>query len=116
MTAEHHPRFASAAPARQRGHGSSYEESEAASMEPNAISRDLHVVRGDASSDVSVSLSPQTEFKSAPIIFPEYLFKRTFDVAGAVFLSLLFSPLILIIVTLIRIEGEPILFRHKRIG
>jgi Undecaprenyl-phosphate galactose phosphotransferase WbaP len=114
MTAEHHPRLASAAPAPRRDHNDSYEEPEAAIVESSGISRDLHVIRGDVSDDASAA-SRLIDSKTAPMV-PEYLFKRTFDIVGALFLSLLFSPLIVIIVTLIRIEGEPILFRHKRIG
>jgi len=73
-------------------------------------------VKEEASSDASILPLPLTESKSVPNILPEYASKRAFDVVGAVFLGLLFSSLILLIVTLIRIEGEPILFRHKRIG
>lgn len=42
--------------------------------------------------------------------------KRAFDVAGAVVLSLLLSPVILTISLIIRLGGHPVLFRHKRIG
>ena len=114
MTAEHQPRLASAAPAPRRGHGDNHDELESAVWESDGITRDLHVVKGDG--DTFISPLPLTESKSAPSVFPEYASKRAFDVVGAVLLGLLFSPLILLIVVLIRIEGEPILFRHKRIG
>jgi Undecaprenyl-phosphate galactose phosphotransferase WbaP len=75
----------------------------------------LHVVRGDASGDSAV-LPSLTEAEYSPIVHSTYLAKRAFDIVGALVLGLLFSPLILLIITLIRIEGEPILFWHKRIG
>jgi exopolysaccharide production protein ExoY len=71
------------------------------------IASDLHVVRGDG------SIEPTAH---TPAIRPSDLAKRAFDVVTAVCLCLLLSPLILLIVALIRLEGEPILFRHKRIG
>jgi exopolysaccharide production protein ExoY len=115
MSAEQHPRLASAAPAPRRGHGDDYDEAESAVWESEGSTRDLHVVKGDG--DTSIPPLPLTESKSStPSVFPEYASKRAFDVVGAVLLSLLFAPLILLIVTLIRIEGEPILFWHKRIG
>ncbi|MDP9083125.1 MAG: sugar transferase [Pseudomonadota bacterium] len=59
---------------------------------------------------------PLSDAEYSPIIQPTYFAKRAFDIIGALFLGLLFSPLILAIVTLIRIEGQPVLFWHKRIG
>jgi Undecaprenyl-phosphate galactose phosphotransferase WbaP len=73
------------------------------------------VVRGEASSDSAV-LPLLTETEYSPIVHSTYLAKRAFDIVGALILGLLFSPLILVIIALIRIEGEPILFWHKRIG
>ena len=42
--------------------------------------------------------------------------KRLLDVVGALALALVFSPLILLIAVRMRLEGGPILFRHRRIG
>lgn len=42
--------------------------------------------------------------------------KRLLDIVGALALSLVFSPLVLIIAVRMRLEGGPILFRHRRIG
>lgn len=113
MTDEHHPRFASAARAARR----SDDNDEAASSlaDSSGMVPGLHVVRGDASSDSAV-LSPPTETEYSPIVHSTYLAKRAFDIVGALILGLLFSPLILAIVAFIRIEGQPVLFWHKRIG
>lgn len=42
--------------------------------------------------------------------------KRSIDIAGALVLSLVFSPLLLIIFVRMGLERGPILFRHRRIG
>ena len=42
--------------------------------------------------------------------------KRTFDVSGAILLGLIFSPLIVVIAVVLRREGGPVIFRHRRIG
>jgi exopolysaccharide production protein ExoY len=42
--------------------------------------------------------------------------KRIFDVVGAIVLTLIFSPLMLVIALLLRSEGGPIIYRHRRIG
>lgn len=42
--------------------------------------------------------------------------KRTLDIAGSLTIGLVFSPLILIIAVRMRLQGGPILFRHRRIG
>jgi undecaprenyl-phosphate galactose phosphotransferase len=57
-----------------------------------------------------------TESGYSPVIQSAYFAKRAFDIVGAVFLGLLLSPLILAIITFIRIEGQPVFFWHKRIG
>ncbi len=44
------------------------------------------------------------------------ILKRTFDVMGAIVLALVFSPLMLLIVLLLRIEGSPVIYRHRRVG
>jgi undecaprenyl-phosphate galactose phosphotransferase len=42
--------------------------------------------------------------------------KRIFDFLGALALGLILSPFILVIALLIRLEGQPVVFRHKRVG
>ena len=42
--------------------------------------------------------------------------KRTCDVLGALALGIIFSPLMLIIVLLMRREGGPTIYRHRRVG
>jgi len=42
--------------------------------------------------------------------------KRVFDVIGATLLGIVFAPLILAICVLLRREGGPIIFRHRRVG
>jgi len=44
------------------------------------------------------------------------IFKRMFDVFGAIVLGLVFLPLVVTIAILLRIEGAPIIFRHRRVG
>ena len=108
-----HSRFASAARAAWRRDDD--DEAASALVDSSGMVPGLHVVRGEASSDSAV-LPSLTEAEYSPIFHSTYLAKRAFDIFGALILGLLFSPLILVIITLIRIEGEPILFWHKRIG
>jgi exopolysaccharide production protein ExoY len=42
--------------------------------------------------------------------------KRAFDVIGAILLGIIFAPMILAIGVLLRREGGPIIFRHRRVG
>jgi lipopolysaccharide/colanic/teichoic acid biosynthesis glycosyltransferase len=42
--------------------------------------------------------------------------KRLLDIVGAVVLGLVFSPLIVMILTLVLFGGNPVLYRHRRIG
>lgn len=42
--------------------------------------------------------------------------KRTLDIAGSLAIGLVFSPLILMIALRMRMEGGPVVFRHRRIG
>jgi Undecaprenyl-phosphate galactose phosphotransferase WbaP len=114
MTDEHHSRLVSAARAARRGNDDDETSSEL--EDSNGIVPELHVVRGDGSNDTAVLPSTLTESEYSPIVESTYLAKRVFDVVGAVLLGLLLSPLILAIITLIRIEGQPVLFWHKRIG
>src|SRR6266404_6004319 len=115
MTDEHYSRFESAARATQ-----SDDEVYEASSDPadsDGIVPGLHVVRGDASSHTAAALpSPLIQAEHLAIIQPPYFAKRAFDIVGAVLLGMLLSPLILAIITFIRIEGQPVLFWHKRIG
>jgi undecaprenyl-phosphate galactose phosphotransferase len=114
MTDEHHSRLASAARATRRDDND--DETPSAVADSSGTVLGLHVVRRDASSDTTVLPAPLTEAEYSPVIQPTYFAKRAFDIVGAVFLGLLLSPLIVAIITFIRIEGQPILFWHKRIG
>jgi exopolysaccharide production protein ExoY len=114
MTDEHHSRLASAA--RMPWRGDDGDETSSTPEDASGIVPDLHVVRGDVSSDTAVLPSALAESEYSRIVQSTYLAKRAFDIVGAIFLGLLFSPLILAIITLIRIEGQPVLFWHKRIG
>src|SRR5215831_8158999 len=42
--------------------------------------------------------------------------KRCVDILGSVVLSLIFSPLILVVVSLLLMTGGSVIFKHKRIG
>jgi Undecaprenyl-phosphate galactose phosphotransferase WbaP len=113
MTDEHYSRLASTARAAWRGND---DETAGDPADSSGVVSGLHVVRGEASSDAIVLPAPLIETEYSPIIQPTYFAKRTFDIVGAVFLGLLLLPLIVAIITLIRIEGQPVLFSHKRIG
>jgi lipopolysaccharide/colanic/teichoic acid biosynthesis glycosyltransferase len=114
MTDEQHFRLTSAARAARLGDDD--EDAASALADSSTVVTGLHVVRGDSSTGTAASPSFQAEGDFVTIIQPTYFAKRAFDILGAVLLGLLFSPLILIIVALIRIEGQPVLFWHKRIG
>jgi exopolysaccharide production protein ExoY len=43
-------------------------------------------------------------------------FKRVLDIVGATLLGIVFFPLILAVAVLLRREGGPIIFRHRRVG
>ncbi len=47
---------------------------------------------------------------------PRAYSKRIFDLVGALLLGTVLSPFILAIALMIRLEGLPVLFRHKRVG
>src|ERR1700730_15732572 len=107
MTDEHHSRLASGARAVWRADND--DETSSSLEDSSGIVPELHVVRGDASSEPAVLPSTLTESEYSPTIQSTYLAKRAFDIVGAVFLGLLFSPVILAIITFIRIEGQPVL-------
>ena len=44
------------------------------------------------------------------------LSKRVLDVLGAILLGVVFAPLIVVIVVLLRAEGGPVIYRHRRVG
>jgi Undecaprenyl-phosphate galactose phosphotransferase WbaP len=115
MSSEHQSRLATAKPSQQRDQTVD-RQTDSDRMDARNVSSDLHVVRGDGSNEVLAQLLPASGRKSLTKIQPEYLAKRVFDVVSAVILGLLLSPLILLVVILIRLGGEPVLFRHRRIG
>lgn len=72
----------------------------------------LHMLSRDA--DAAVRIERRSVARAvAP---PHDYGKRIFDLAGALLLGILLSPFILVISALIRLEGLPVLFWHKRIG
>ncbi len=77
---------------------------------------DLHLVPGDAS--VSAPARQRDGVAAGPKLkeLPGAFAKRTFDIAGAIALGVVFSPLILTAILIIRLQGGPVLFRHRRIG
>jgi lipopolysaccharide/colanic/teichoic acid biosynthesis glycosyltransferase len=75
--------------------------------------RDLHVVAGNSPSE-RLRRFAALDARPADIALPRG--KRAFDVIGALALGLLFSPLIALIIIAIRLGGQPVLFRHRRIG
>ena len=108
MTAEHQVRYAPAKTPHQRGRIDIEDDLGSVTVDARVIASDLHVVKGDGSSESTL--------RQLNIPQPNDRVKYAFDVVTAVCLCLLLSPLILIIVGLIRLEGKPVLFRHKRIG
>jgi Undecaprenyl-phosphate galactose phosphotransferase WbaP len=105
MTDEHHSRTRNASAARTARR--SEDETASAQLDSTGAIPELHVVRGE---------THPIEVEYSPHIQPTYFAKRAFDIVGAVLLGLILSPLILAIVTFIRIEGQPVLFWHKRVG
>ena len=78
------------------------------------LPKDLHVVAPTLSTTARLRklAAARPELSSAPAEFG----KRVFDIIGATLMLIVLSPLILAVVLAIRIEGQPVLFRHKRIG
>jgi exopolysaccharide production protein ExoY len=58
----------------------------------------------------------QTWTQPSPPASPHAAAKRVLDVVGAIALAIVFSPLILAIVILMRREGGSIIYKHRRIG
>jgi Undecaprenyl-phosphate galactose phosphotransferase WbaP len=85
-------------------------------IDPSAALPDLHVVDGTSARSVA------DPFGTSPAAFASsrgwlgYPGKRVFDILGAALFGLLLSPLIVVVVFLIRREGHAVLFRHKRVG
>jgi len=108
MTNEIHPRAASA---RALWREESITESSAESLESSgAPPPALHIVRVDEVDAGGFHATDRFTLGSSGRS------KRIFDIVGALAIGLVLSPLILAIVILIRIEGQPVLFWHKRIG
>lgn len=58
----------------------------------------------------------QSPAHAAPTSSPYAPAKRVLDVAGAILLAVVFSPLILVIGVLMRREGDSIIYKHRRVG
>jgi undecaprenyl-phosphate galactose phosphotransferase len=78
---------------------------------------DMHAVEGISSRSTADQSRPSAR---ALVLHTQrrlsYPGKRAFDMVAAAFFGVLLSPLILIIALMIRTEGEPVLFRHRRVG
>lgn len=59
---------------------------------------------------------PDTRPSFSTVIRPSGVAKRLFDVVGAVAISIVLSPLILVIAVCIGVTGSPVFFSHRRIG
>jgi Undecaprenyl-phosphate galactose phosphotransferase WbaP len=106
MTVEHPSRRAAATPMPWPGR---QPESVSGSAAP-----ELHVLERDtAARRWARRAAPASH---APAKLPSVYTKRVFDVVGALSLGILLSPLIIAICIMIRLEGRPVLFWHKRIG
>src|SRR5271165_2729182 len=113
MTDEHHSQLAFAAPTQL---GDDSDDAAPVQADSSGHAPELHVVRGDVSGDTALPPSGSTELEYTHLVHRTYNAKRAFDIIGAITLGLLLSPLILVIIALIRIEGQPVLFWHRRIG
>lgn len=90
------------------GHDAGVDRSPAARPDHHLGVVGLHVVEGDAAG------LPSSLHRAAAVRMP--FTKRLFDIAGALLIAALFSPFILAVVVLIRLGGQPVVFRHRRIG
>jgi exopolysaccharide production protein ExoY len=76
---------------------------------------DLRVIEDKSSASTRMRrLAAHEISKTARVSHP--CSKRIFDLIAASLLSLLFLPLVLVIILTIRLGGSPVLFRHRRIG
>jgi Undecaprenyl-phosphate galactose phosphotransferase WbaP len=115
MTAEHQARLTSSTSTVARGHSDVDLDSRSAQIDSRFLGSDLHIINGDAGSESTQLPIVGANQTASRLRYNEFT-KRAFDIVTASLLCVLLSPLILTIMTLIRIGGEPILFRHKRIG
>ena len=81
------------------------------------------VSSGEVPAESILALEPRQWEEAAPATqqpalpaSPYAAGKRALDVVGALVLALVFSPLILAIVILMRGEGDAIIYRHRRVG
>jgi len=82
--------------------------------ESETATPELHVLERDAAARRSARrFSPAAPL---PAELRGAYTKRIFDVVGALLLGIALSPFIIAICIMIRLEGRPILFWHKRIG
>jgi Undecaprenyl-phosphate galactose phosphotransferase WbaP len=77
---------------------------------------ELHLLDGDATSTPSARQRKRLLTRLALRDMPGAIAKRAFDIGGSLLLGLALSPLIIALVLIIRLDGLPVLFRHKRIG
>lgn len=75
-----------------------------------------HNLRVIAQSDSAALYPPARSTRAIPRRAVHEAIKRVFDVLGACLLGIVFLPFIVVISILLRLEGVPIIFRHRRIG
>jgi Undecaprenyl-phosphate galactose phosphotransferase WbaP len=89
-------------------------------LQPQAIvesGMETEAVGETASVGVSFSESPRTEVVLAPAPTGDAaVAKRILDVVGAIILGLVFAPLILTIIFLMRKGDGSVIYRHRRVG
>jgi len=88
----------------------------APNLDSSIAAPELHVVGGVSPRSDIEQLALPGAFHALSNARLSYRGKRIFDIAAAAFFGVVLSPLIVVIVLLIRLGGEPVLFRHKRIG
>jgi exopolysaccharide production protein ExoY len=86
------------------------------SEELGGMPRDFHVVDGEAAIRARGLQRRPVPLPVTLVRSPTRISKRAFDIVGAIVLGLLFAPLILSVIVIIRLEGQPALFMHRRIG
>src|SRR3984885_13758777 len=64
----------------------------------------------------AVPVGPHETQEALPAPPIRHALKRVLDIIGATLLGVVFAPLILAVAVLLRREGGPVIFRHRRVG
>ncbi len=86
------------------------DETRGQEVSPEPSHRGLHAVEQHA----WAAASPRHVVETAPS--PGAYVKRVLDVAGAIVLGVVFSPLMIVIALLMRRRGGEVIYRHRRVG